>query len=386
MNVDKSEIELAWVPVLHIATKWEKISDGKFLLYNDVYQKKMIVSFSSILIISQIDGKKTIKEITDKLTDWKSTYIDYERVYCFVKYQLDKNGILKSDTVVMKNKNSHLHLEQIIIPGNILCKICKPFIFLFNKKIALCVFSTCMMSSIWAVISGKIWDHSVFYDANIFVFLIALIFLILFHELGHSVAIQVFGKEGKGIGFAFYFFSPVLFADVSPSWILSSKKRMVVDLGGFYFQFILTSIYLIFYQLTNCYSLLSVVYLSFFLFLFNMNPLINTDMYWFLSDALNRYNLNDDARKEFIFFIKKRSARNVNLFLLLFIIIKSVFVVFVFVVIFYYLINVIHLLCIDNYEITLKNVFRDAILVLGFLFFVKELFLTLIKRGKSQVV
>ncbi len=373
------KIDLDWIPVMHIASKWEKISDNHYLLYNDVYQTKMFVSYSAIAIICQINSTNSIREITDKLTNGQANNADYERVIYFIQDQLYINGILETNSSSIKKRKSHFHFERIIIPGNFLQKICQPFLFLFKKQIVICIFLACVVGTTWIILKERLWAHYSSTDSNAIIFLIGLIILLLFHELGHCAALQYFGKKSKGIGFGFYIFTPVLFADVNSSWTLSPKKRMAVDLGGFYFQFIITTIYLIFYKITGEISLLNITYLSFFLFLFNMNPLINTDMYWFLSDALNRVNLNNEARNELSAFLKK-SRNNINLFLLLFGIMKIIFVSVIFILISYFLANTAYLLLTYNYKISFNSVCRGIILVVGFVFFIKELVIILKRR------
>jgi hypothetical protein len=45
------EKDLDWIPIMHNATKWEKVSDNQYLLYNEYYQTKMFVSYSAIAIV-----------------------------------------------------------------------------------------------------------------------------------------------------------------------------------------------------------------------------------------------------------------------------------------------------------------------------------------------
>ena len=114
------EKDLDWIPIMHNATKWEKVSDNQYLLYNEYYQTKMFVSYSAIAIVLQINNANTIQEITDKLTSGNAKNIDYERVLSFIKDQLYKNGIIEIENIQIKKKKSHIHLERIIIPEKIL--------------------------------------------------------------------------------------------------------------------------------------------------------------------------------------------------------------------------------------------------------------------------
>jgi hypothetical protein len=365
--------ELDWIPVLHTASKWEKVSADQYLLYNDTFQTKMFVSYSAIAIINQINSKNSIREITDKLTKGKTKEIDYERVMFFVYNKLYKNGILYTNDSSIRKKNSHIYLKRIIVSENILRKICKHLVFLFNKTVAILILLSCITSTLWIMIKNQPWEQQIHADFNYIIFVPGIVLLVLLHELGHCAALQYFGKNSKGIGLGFYFFAPTMFADVNPSWTLPAKKRIVVDLGGFYFQFIATTAYLVLYQISGEISLFNIASLSFFLFLFNMNPLINTDMYWFLADILNRTNLNSEAINELSIVFMKKRTRKLNIFLCLFGTIKLIFFSVVFVLITYFLFNAIYLLFTGNYMVTFRNILKDCLLSLGFAFFIKEL-------------
>jgi len=215
---------------------------------------------------------------------------------------------------------------------------------------------------------------------NPLLFTIALSCVVLFHELGHCTALQYYGKQSIGIGFGFYFFSPVLFADVNPSWILTHKKRMVVDLGGFYFQLIITAILIVLFEISKEITFLSVAYFSLFLFLFNSNPLINTDMYWFISDMFNRANLNNEAMTELSDFLKRKRVNIVRWSLLIFAVLKIVFVISIFILISYSLTRTLYLIVNNEYIFSFGRIVKDIILTLGFFFFIKELIVMIIRK------
>ena len=146
---------------------------------------------------------------------------------------------------------------------------------------------------------------------------------------------------------------------------------MIVDIGGFYFQLIITTIYLLLYSITREMALLNIVYLSFVLYLFNMNPLINTDTYWFLADSLDHVNLNNEAMNELSGLLRKSRSRKLNIFLLSFGILKILFVSIVFMLIVYFLTNTAYLLFTGCYTFAFRTILKDCILTVCLIFFVK---------------
>lgn len=97
---------------------------------------------------------------------------------------------------------------------------------------------------------------------SLLLFLISLIV----HEFGHATACARFGAAPSSIGFAVYLIYPVLFSDVGTAWKLRRWQRVVVDLGGIYFQIWTMNIYAALYlvvaplkcYLAECHQLLCV--------------------------------------------------------------------------------------------------------------------------------
>ena len=115
----------------------------------------------------------------------------------------------------------------------------------------------------------------------------------LAHELGHASACARFGIPPGHVGFGLYVFFPVLYVDVSRAWRLSPSRRVIVDLGGLYFQvwILILSAPLV---LTGWSP--ETMYLFFFYntgaMLHNLNPVFKLDGYWLLADLVSAPNLH----------------------------------------------------------------------------------------------
>ncbi len=122
---------------------------------------------------------------------------------------------------------------------------------------------------------------------------ILLIFIgILIHEFGHTAALSKFGKNPGRIGVGLYFVFPAFFADVTETWTLSPKQRVIVDAGGIWLQ----SAYSIILNTTN-FAFLGMDLLFFNvvtvgLLLRTLNPIFKFDGYWIISDLFNIPNLH----------------------------------------------------------------------------------------------
>lgn len=118
-------------------------------------------------------------------------------------------------------------------------------------------------------------------------FLVSLIF----HELGHASACARYGARPSDIGFTIYLLFPAFYSDVSSAWKLDRWERVVVDLGGSYFQFIVGACYVVAFQLTGWDPLRLAVVMIVSSSVFSLNPIFKFDGYWVLADALGVTNL-----------------------------------------------------------------------------------------------
>ena len=118
----------------------------------------------------------------------------------------------------------------------------------------------------------------------------------LMHEFGHAAAATHFGCKNFKIGWGLYIIYPVLWADVSDAWKLTRKQRVIVDVGGSYYQSLALFIVLGLFFWTRdpvylvCFILLDVEIAC------NMNPFLRLDGYWILSDWFGIVNLRDQQQ------------------------------------------------------------------------------------------
>jgi len=116
---------------------------------------------------------------------------------------------------------------------------------------------------------------------------VLLVYLSLFvHELGHSAACSRYGAKHGDIGIGIYFIWPVFYADVSDCWRLPRRHRVVIDLGGIYFQSLFSVACVLAWLLTGWPVLIFSLYCIFWSTVLNLNPFLRFDGYWVFTDAL----------------------------------------------------------------------------------------------------
>ncbi|HEX8453419.1 MAG TPA: hypothetical protein VF647_15060 [Longimicrobium sp.] len=117
------------------------------------------------------------------------------------------------------------------------------------------------------------------------------------HEFGHAAACARFGARPADIGIGVWFIYPALYSDVTDAWRLTRWERVVVDVGGIYFQAVVGAVYVLLFEATGWRPLQVASLLIAANCLFSLNPIFKLDGYWIISDALGVTNLRTDTRR-----------------------------------------------------------------------------------------
>jgi putative peptide zinc metalloprotease protein len=115
---------------------------------------------------------------------------------------------------------------------------------------------------------------------------------LLVHELGHASACARYGAAPSDIGFTLYLVYPAFYSDVTSAWRLRRWQRVVVDLGGTFFQFVVAGTFVVAYAASGWEPLKAAFVMIGYGALFSLNPVFRFDGYWVLADALGVTNLS----------------------------------------------------------------------------------------------
>ncbi len=128
-------------------------------------------------------------------------------------------------------------------------------------------------------------------------FVVAIAFVKMLHELGHAYQAVSRGIRVPVMGVAFFAFLPLLYTDVSDAWRLKSRRdRLMVDLGGIYVELALAVYATLFWCFLPDGPARTVAFAvatsSWVLsLLVNLNPFMRFDGYFLLSDGMGVHNL-----------------------------------------------------------------------------------------------
>lgn len=126
----------------------------------------------------------------------------------------------------------------------------------------------------------------------------AIFIIKIVHEFGHALTSKHFDTEVHEMGILFLVFMPCMYCDVSDAWTLSEKrKRMWITAAGIVVEILLAGVATYIWALTQPGTVINQFALNFMLaasintILFNGNPLLRFDGYYFLMDLMEIPNL-----------------------------------------------------------------------------------------------
>jgi putative peptide zinc metalloprotease protein len=123
----------------------------------------------------------------------------------------------------------------------------------------------------------------------------AQIISLIIHEGGHAFTTKAIGREVQGVGLGWYWFSTVAFVDTSDTWLATRWERIKVSLAGPYAELVLGSISALIGFFSPSVIVQAALWqfalVSYLSVILNLNPLLEYDGYYILTDALDRPNL-----------------------------------------------------------------------------------------------
>ena len=277
------------IEVSHREQQFVAVANGKAYAINECFY----------LILSSLKKDATLEEAVGNLEQF---------------YNLDCNDkqnivdsfqsfIRKISTTVSTVNNSYIKFQHTLLRSSLVVAVSRLFKVLFGVKIFWLVF---VLASIVNILFFVLIDKdgislsllSFSLGDFLILFMLSNAFVLL-HELGHSTASLRNGIQPGKIGFGFYLIFPVLFSDVTKSWLLPRRKRLVVNAGGVYFQLIVNVLLMSGYVLgANSASENYLRYLilsNTLVILYSLLPFFRNDGYWVYSDLFDIPNLIEKA-------------------------------------------------------------------------------------------
>ncbi len=211
-----------------------------------------------------------------------------------------------------------IKLKFTVLPGSIANYLASVLTFMHQPAFMIAFGVSALVSvTTYVVVFGwhglsltlAITNQDLLSTGQVVVQIAIMIFSYLFHEMGHCSATARYGRTVKRVGFGLYWIFPTFFSDVTTSWELTRKQRMVVDVGGIYFQFVISAFLgaacVVFAKSDIVYTLQICLVMNLFSMLISLNPMLKFDGYWLYADWFNISNL----RRKSIDFLRRCVGR-----------------------------------------------------------------------------
>jgi putative peptide zinc metalloprotease protein len=287
------------VPELSGQVTMHEVDSNTYVVHQTEHDLRLKINAFTNRLLSLVDGKKNIHEITRIFNADSTKNIPAQDVYTLLyDGALATNGIIKSTAPIRtENTSSYLKFRIPLIKAKTVYRVSHLLGFLYTPR-AFYLSAAILISAMAAVFATQLSLKSL-YDVLTGRYILSLavfsFFTTILHELGHATACRKFGASHGNIGAGFYLFMPVFYADVSDAWKLKPSERVIIDFAGIYMEIlvaaILTGLFLIFHNLL----FLTTAFFVFIQTYRNLNPFMRFDAYWAVSDYFNIPNLRKDS-------------------------------------------------------------------------------------------
>ncbi len=260
-------------------------------------KRQFRVSESAKELLLRFDGTKSLEQILDDAREGSSP-LSKEELRRFVESRYVPLGIFENmespgtgqDLRAPIQKSLPFLLHWDLIPQRLVAPVSRGFQALCSR-FAVGLGLACIVGSHYLVYTKMATPQYLSGAGLVWVMLLALLSILL-HELGHASAVSRYGGTPGKIGFGLCFLIPAFYADVSEIWRFSRKRRMVVDIGGVYFQQLAFAAFALVGLLLTSSEFVIVCRFIDLMCLLALNPVFRFDGYWLLSDWLGLPNLH----------------------------------------------------------------------------------------------
>lgn len=280
LTVDTSEAETVYLLTVGNPPSYIRLSPTSYYL---LYQRSIGTSYESLAEILSHQGKNTSPGQVE---------MAYHRV-------VEKIAQIEQDP---KLKHKAFFFRFTLLPKFIVQPIAKYLSFAFLRPvvysllsiigfaIAIAPYNTLLLN---IDPTGFFWSYLLFLGS------------LLMHEFGHASACSRYGAKPSDIGFTVYLIWPAFYSDVSDAWKLNRWQRVVVDIGGVFFQLFIAALYVIIFCITAWAPIKLALLMIAGSCLFTLNPIFKFDGYWVLADSLGITNLSQQPTRIFRHTISK---------------------------------------------------------------------------------
>jgi len=375
-----------------------ELSQANNEYYAYVKDKCFKINYPLFLIIRGFKNGNSATEIENQIENYKIENVDITKIYNKLNEFIENLAVVnvKTPSSYVKFRFPLLKKDKTEFISNIFKCLFQPFIFWFLFAIIIAI----NIVYLYINRTQSTFSHLSYLEI-IIMYCISLVTLV-FHEIGHASASKFYKLQAKEIGFGFYFIFPVYYTNVTQIWTLPVKQRIIVNLGGIYFQLLMNICFIAISQFSNISTNYNIIFqyiikTNIFVALYSLFPFFRNDGYWIYCDVFNIKNLiskADQLPRKFIRLLKSGEKLNLSVFtqnyaLYIYSFLNWSFKFFVLYKLFNGLFKVSYKLVNKGYNngneviSNLQDWFHLSIILIGLYFFLRYLIRLLIKNTVS---
>ncbi len=264
-------------------TEFDAALSGRYLLRTP--KGSFMLSRSSVELIRSLEGKASLEHIARSPAEEQALekFLDEHVIPTGVFGRPDDRPRAKQPG---RPQVAYVYAVRELVSAQTLRHGTEVFKHLFRPCPALLILTLSVLAqaSFWWLNRGLRLEHISVeeYAVGAFLFLLTL----PFHELGHGSACRHFRCEHGAMGFAMYLVFPCFFTDVSEAWRLRRWARVVIDLGGIYFQILSAGLLSLLALWTSHQAWAAAVVMINWSIVHSLKPYLRGDGYWVLMDVV----------------------------------------------------------------------------------------------------
>ena len=241
-------------------------------------------------LLECVDGVRTPEDLAGLLCEKLGRDCDAEHVAALAE-KLAAQGLLagtEQNAPPRRNPLLALRWKVLVTNPKVTNRLTAPFTFLFHPFVLWPVVAA------FAAVAGYVLFVKGVASATSDAFqrpaLLLLIFALAilsaaFHEIGHAAACRYGGATTGGMGAGIYMVWPAFYTDVTDAYRLERAGRLRVDLGGIYFNAVVSVATFAVWLAWRIDALLLLIALQLLMMVKNLSPVIRSDGYHILADA-----------------------------------------------------------------------------------------------------
>jgi putative peptide zinc metalloprotease protein len=242
--------------------------------------------------LEAVDGQRGYDEIAAHVSAGSGRSITAADARMLVDAKLRPLGVVcradgSEPEVRRSNPLLGLRFRWVVSDPSVTRRITAPFGWLFNPLVVLAVLVAFVLVCKWLLLDRglALAAHQAFERPGLLLTVFAITVASAgFHEFGHAAAARYGGATPGAMGAGLYLVWPAFYTDVTDSYRLGRGGRIRTDLGGLYFNALLSVAMFGLWALTGWDALLLVIGTQLVQMIRQLLPLVRFDGYHLLAD------------------------------------------------------------------------------------------------------